>query len=301
MSGPEGFIDTHVHFWDHSVEGLRWPWLEAGFTHRDVVGTDALDAPRYTTPEFLAESRGAGVGGLIHVQAVDGVDDLALETRWLQHLADDTGLPDAIVASCTVGDPDAVDLLERHAVAGRFAGVRDIRAARHLDADQAAPALSWLAERNLVFEARRHHEQFDVLDRIAERWPTLTVVLSHACLPSDRGAPSLAAWTSASQRLATRHSNIVCKISAVAGASDPQWTVGSIRPWIRACIDTFGPERCMFGTNWPIDRLHGSYTDVVAAYREIVDDLATRDRSAVLSGTARRVYGLVERSGGQTG
>ncbi|MBI5087628.1 MAG: amidohydrolase family protein [Actinobacteria bacterium] len=294
MVGPDDFIDTHVHFWDHSVEGLHWPWLEAGFSHRNVAGTEQLDAPRYTTAEFRAESAGAGVAGMVHVQAVDGVADLARETEWLQGLADRSGLPSAIVGSCIVTAPDAVALLERHARFPRFVGVRDITAAKHLDATEAAPALDRLAAAGRSFEARRHHAQFDVLDEIAARWPDLTVVLSHACLPAERTESERAAWTEAARALA-RRPNVVCKISAVAGASDPNWTVASIRPWILGCIDTFGPDRCMFGTNWPIDRLHGTYLDVVAAYREVTADLSDSDRHAVLAGTASRVYAIADR------
>jgi predicted TIM-barrel fold metal-dependent hydrolase len=283
------FIDTHVHFWDHSVEGLRWRWLEPGFSHRKVAGTAALDAPRYTVPEFLSESNGAGVAAMVHVQAVDEVPDLARETEWLQGLADEHGMPNAIVASCVVTAPDAVDLLERHARFDRFVGVRDITASKHLDAAEAAPALSVLASAHRSFEARRHHTQFDVLDEISARWPEVTVVLSHACLPLERTAAERAAWADAAAVLA-RRPNVVCKISAVAGASDPDWTVESIRPWILTCIDTFGTDRCMFGTNWPIDRLHGRYVDVVSAYREVITELTAVEQHEVLAGTASRVY-----------
>ena len=291
MSADELLLDTHVHFWDHGVEGLRWPWLEPNFSHRKVAGTHVLDAPRYTSDEFRLESAGAGVGGMIHIQAVDGVADLARETEWLAGLAEVTGLPDAIVGSCVVTSPEATSLLDRHARYRRFAGVRDITAARHLDADEAAAALDWLAARRLSFEARRHHEQFDVLDTIASGWPDLTLVLSHACLPLERTAQERQAWSASMRRLAQRP-NVVCKISAVAGASDPQWTVDSIRPWILTCVEAFGAERCMLGTNWPIDRLHARYADLVAAYREVLSVLDAGERQAVLSQTARRVYGV---------
>ena len=56
----EPFVDAHVHFWDHSVPGLRWRWLEPGFDHPRLKGTPSLDAPRYTTAEFLAETGGLG-------------------------------------------------------------------------------------------------------------------------------------------------------------------------------------------------------------------------------------------------
>ena len=287
----EPFIDTHVHHWDHSVDGLHWPWLEPGFSHRLLQGTDALDAPRYTPPEFLVEAAGAEVAGVIHVQAVGDIADPALETAWLQRVADEHDLPTGIVGSCTVGEPGAVDLLRRHGEHQRFCGIRDIKSSKHLDPDEASDALDVLAAMGLSIEARRHHAEFAVLDEIAARWPAVTVALSHACLPLERTTEALRDWSAAATQLA-RRPNVVCKISAVGGASDPNWTVDSIRPWVRACIETFGPQRCMFGTNWPVDRLFGTYQQLVTAYREITADLGANDRAALFHGTATRVYHL---------
>lgn len=283
------FIDTHVHFWDHDVEGLRWRWLEPGFSHRKVTGTHVLDAPRYTVPEFKAETAGSGVAGMVHIQAVDGEGDLATETAWLQDMSEREGEPLSIVGSCAVHQPDALELIARHARHGRCVGVRDVTTAKHLDTDGAAEVFSDLAARQWSFEARRHHDGFEVLGEIAARWPELVIVMSHGCLPLERTDTERRAWSSAAAKLA-RRPNVVCKISAVAGASDPDWTVASIRPWILGCIETFGPERCMLGTNWPIDRLFGTYVDVVAAYREVLADLEVSEQEALLFATATRVY-----------
>lgn len=291
MSDRRPFVDTHVHFWDHAVEGLHWPWLEPGFSHRKNTDMATLDAPRYTAPEFAAEAAGTGVGGVVHIQAIDGVDDYAVETAWLQAMADEHGEPSAMVGSCKVHEPDAVAVIERHARYQRCAGVRDITTSKRLDADVAAPALGALATRRWSFEARRHHDDFDVLEEIAGRWPDLTVILSHACLPLERTEDDRRAWAEAARRLSP-HDNIVCKISAVAGASDPDWTVESIRPWVLGCIETFGADRCMLGTNWPVDRLFGSYPDLVAAYRRIVGELDDAEQDDVLHRTARRVYAI---------
>jgi predicted TIM-barrel fold metal-dependent hydrolase len=285
------FIDTHVHFWDHEVDGLHWPWLEPGFSHRKNNDMATLDAPRYTVAEFLAEADGAGVEGIVHIQAIDGVEDYAVETAWLQQMSDRIGEPRAMIASCKVHEPDAVEVIERHARHARCVGVRDISTNARLDADAASAALSEIAARGWSLEARRHHDDFAVFEEIARRWPDLTLVMSHACLPLERTDADRLAWTLAAQRLAP-YENIVCKISAVAGASDPDWTVSSIRPWILACVEIFGARRCMLGTNWPVDRLFGSYVDVVAAYREVIAELTDSDQVDLLSGTARRVYDI---------
>lgn len=126
MNAGRPFIDTHVHFWDHDVAGLHWPWLEAEFRHRKNSDMATLNAPRYTTPEFLAEADGAGVGWIVHIQAIDDVNDYTTETARLQGMADTCGKLNAILGSCKVHQPDAVEVLARHARYERCAGVRDI-------------------------------------------------------------------------------------------------------------------------------------------------------------------------------
>jgi predicted TIM-barrel fold metal-dependent hydrolase len=109
--------------------------------------------------------------------------------------------------------------------------------------------------------------------------------LGHAGLPQSRTEDAFAEWRAAISELAERP-NIVCKISAVAGNSDRQWTLESIRPWIIGCIEVFGADRCMFGTNWPLDRLWRPYTEVVAAYRRIVGEFPGPVQHVLLHGTA---------------
>jgi predicted TIM-barrel fold metal-dependent hydrolase len=287
----EPFIDVHIHYWDHSVDGLEWAWLKSGYTFRRWEGSDALDAPRYTTPEFLAEAAGTDLVGAVHVHAADPVEDRAVETAWLEAVADETGIPNAIVGGCVLGRADAPDLLRRHAAHPRLRGVRDWESGTHLDVDEIAAGMDLAAELGLSVELRRSHDQFDVLETIAAKWPTVTIALSHACLPLDRTPADLAAWSAAMKRLAA-HPNVVCKISAVAGASDPEWTVASIRPWILSCVENLGADRCMFGSNFPVDRLFSSYRALIDAYREATAELSAVERAAIFHGTAERVYRL---------
>src|SRR5690606_8878870 len=83
--------------------------------------------------------------------------------------------------------------------------------------------------------------------------------------------------------------NAVVKISGL-GMRDQRWTVDSIRPWILESIEAFGVERCMFGTNWPVDRLFSSYTDVVHAYHEVVADFSTDEKNRLFNANARTYY-----------
>ena len=287
----EPFVDSHIHFWDHSVDGLQWAWLKSGYTFRRWEGSDELDAPRYLPPELRTEAAGTGLAASVHVHCAHPIADPVIETKWLEAVAEEHGSPEAIVGGCLLGRPDAPDALRRHAVHTRFRGVRDWESPTRLDVVSVAPAMDVASELGLSIELRRAHDEFAVLDEIAARWPSVTVVLSHACLPLERSPADLAQWSSAMSRLATRP-NVVCKISAVAGASDPEWTTASIRPWILSCVDSFGAERCMLGSNFPVDRLFGTYRALIDGYREAIAELDPSERSAIFHRTAERVYQL---------
>jgi predicted TIM-barrel fold metal-dependent hydrolase len=285
----EPFIDTHIHFWDHSVPGLDWAWLRPGFMFRKWEAAAALDAPRYSIPEYLAEAEGTGLAACVHVQAAEPLERPVLETEWLESVADEHGMPDAIVGRCLLHRPDATEVLRDHARHGRFRGVRDHESAKHLVVEDIVPAMDVLAELGMSVELRRSHDEFDVLEQIADRWPSVTLALSHGCLPLERTPADRAAWAAAMARVAT-HPNVVCKISAVAGASDPEWTPDSIRPWILSCVEIFGADRCMLGSNFPVDRLFGSLPALVDGYRQATAELTAPERASIFHRTAERVY-----------
>ena len=83
--------------------------------------------------------------------------------------------------------------------------------------------------------------------------------------------------------------NVVCKVSGL-GMCDNAWTVDSFRPWVLACIEAFGAGRTFFGTNWPVDRLYSSYSDVLGAYEQIIGDFSEDEQRALFSGNAERVF-----------
>lgn len=286
----EPFVDTHVHFWDRSASELQWAWLDAGFSGYRFDSADGYSGSSYLPPELLSEAEGAGLAAVVGVHCAEPIPDPEVETAWLERVGDGHGLPDVTVGRCELDRPGTAGLLERHSRHGRFRGVRDLTAYERLGADPAAAALDAAGRLGISVEVRRPHDQLDVVADIAHRWPGVVVVLSHACLPRSRDAPSLASWSAALSGLADRTQSVVCKVSAVAGRGDPDWTTDSIRPWILVAVEAFGPDRCMLGSNWPVDRRYGSYRKLIDAYREVLSVLDPVERQAILAGTARRVY-----------
>lgn len=302
---PVPILDTHVHFWDRHIDGLSWPWLDPEFRSArhawtraaGTGGRDFRDATRYTAEEFGAETKGLGVLGFVHVHSASS-DDAAEETAWLDGVAVADGGPLAIVGKVDLAAPQGGDLLRRHRAASeRCRGVRDMKGRDGLDPAACAATLAVAAELGFSVELRTEPEGFGTLAALADQWPDVTFVLSHAALPRSRNAATLEQWTVSAAELAARP-NWICKISALCGGSDPDWTVDSIRPWALACLAVFGPDRCMLGTNWPVDRLFGTYGAVVGAYREIFAHLEGADSSRIFHGTALDVYGIAEADAG---
>jgi predicted TIM-barrel fold metal-dependent hydrolase len=287
MAAP--FADAHIHFWDHTVEGLRWRFLEPDFEHPRLGGLKHLDAPRYAVAELRVDQADCPAGKVVHVQAAQS-EDPVLETAWLQALGDREGWPNAIVAHCDLSRPDAAEVVGRHAIHARFRGIRDLPAGERLDHPEVIRGFGLVASSGTLIEIMTSWEHYDKLLALAQRWPTTTIVLGHAGLPTSRSDDYFTAWSSGLRRLAGGAPNVVCKISALASGADPNWTIGSIRPWVMGCIEAFGPDRCMFASNWPVDKLFGSYRDLMNAYREIVDDLSPAEVAQLFTATTERVY-----------
>lgn len=294
MSAEEAtidFVDTHVHLWDHSVPALEWTWMKSNADQGAGRGTHEVDAPSYTPLEFADETRGAGVSAFVAVHSATLESDPLAETAWFERLARNHPALGGAVGFCCLSAPDAVDVLNGHATVPVVRGVRDLTVSQGLEIDAVAPAMAAATALGLSVEMRTSLEQFPVMRALAERWPEVSIVLSHAGLPRGRTIETLGPWSSAMAHLAEAP-NVVCKISAVASASDPDWSVDSIRPWILGCIEAFGPARCMFATNWPFDRPWANYLNLVAAYREIVSAFSHDERAAILHGTAELTYRL---------
>jgi len=125
---------------------------------------------------------------------------------------------------------------------------------------------------------------------VAKRFPNSTMVLEHVGYPSSRSDEYFRDWKTGLAALAEAE-NTWCKISGL-GMYDHQWTVDSIRPWVMACLETFGVERCFFATNWPVDRLYSSYDPVVSAYAEIIAGFSLDEQEALFFRNAEKVYRL---------
>ncbi|NKF24218.1 amidohydrolase family protein [Solimonas marina] len=286
-------IDTHVHFWD--IDAVPVPWLTpAG----EAYSGDNRKLPtRYTDVELLAGAGDVDVLKIVNVEAKSG-DPLA-ETRWLQHLAERAGHPDAIVAMVDLSAADAAEQLAQHARSPNLRGIRQILnvhadpvydyVGRHYMAEpQWRANLSALAAHGLSFDLQIYPSQAALAAELAAENADIMFILNHAGMCVDRHRAGWREWREGLRRLAAQR-NVVTKISGLA-MFDHHWTIESLRPYVLETIEAFGPERCMFASNFPVDGLHAGYAATWHAYAEIVADASGAERDAMFVGNAERYY-----------
>jgi predicted TIM-barrel fold metal-dependent hydrolase len=282
------FVDTHVHFYDFSRDDLRWAWLEPDFIHPVLGNIDGIKARRFIADEFLAETRFANVSKIVHVQAALGSVKPVNETRWLQEMADRTGFPQGIVAECHLADDDYAAVLEEHSQYKNMRGIRDFGPGDYLIDPAWQRGYRELAKYDWVCCLDSDPEHYHQAAELARAVPDAVLCIDHAGFPRARDDEYFAHWRSELAKVAACE-NAVIKISGL-GMCDPNWTVESFRPWVQACIELFGTDRAFFATNWPVDRLFSSYTDVINAYAEIISEYSQDEQVALFSGNAERIF-----------
>jgi predicted TIM-barrel fold metal-dependent hydrolase len=282
------FVDTHVHFYDLQNPDLYYVWLQPGWKHPILGDIEAIQAQRYWADDFVAESRFANVKKSIHVQAALGIKDPVEETKWLQAFADRLGHPHGIVAEVHLAQPDAAEVLERHMQYPNVRGVRDFGQGDYpLDPAWRA-GFAHLERHDLVACLDSSPDTYHQIRSLADAFPNVRICLDHAGFPRQRDDEYFAHWKRELQSLA-QAPNVIIKVSGL-GMCDNRWTVDSWRPWAMTCIEAFGVERTVFGTNWPVDRLYSSYPDVINAYAELIRGFSHDEQVAMFSANAERIF-----------
>lgn len=290
MSQQIEFVDAHVHFFNMKNTTLRWTWLEPDAIHPLIGNIDAIKSQKYQVEDFEAETRFCSVVGAVHVQAAIGASDPVVETAWIQDQHDAGDLPLAIVGDARMQSPDVEATLERHAEFSMMRGVRDFAEGDYLVDPAFHRGYQLLEKYNLSYDLDCFWQDMEKARNLAQSFPAVRLILGHAGFPQERDDDYFADWRRGMNTLAEAD-NTLCKISGL-GMRDQRWTIDSIRPWVLETIEAFGVDRCMFGSNWPVDRLFSSYPDVVDAYHQVVAEFSADEKRRLFSENARTFYRL---------
>jgi predicted TIM-barrel fold metal-dependent hydrolase len=280
-------VDAHHHIWRRAdLAWLNGPMLPRIFGPYEPLRRD------YLAPEYIAQATAAGVGQSVYVQANWPLERSVDEVRWVQSVHEQTGWPHAIVGSADLFDPRAVETFHAQSKASPL--MRGIRLQLHWHENEqyryaSAPDrmhdpvfrenIARLAKLRWVFELQVFAPQMRDAARLVADHPDVQFVLLHAGMPE--GDPG--AWRTALEQLAP-YANLAVKLSG-QGTFVHRVDRELIGLVARTSLELFGPDRCMFGSNFPIESLWTDLPTLVEAWREVLPDEA-------LSDTARRIYRL---------
>jgi L-fuconolactonase len=276
-------IDAHQHFWQLGNRGFDYRWLVApalARIHRSYLPADLKP---------LMER--VGVKRSIFVQTQHHLE----ENRWALKLADKHDWIAGIVGWIDLASPECEAQLLEFREYPKFVGVR------HVTQDE--PDDDFIVREDVLRGLRvleKHRVPFDLLfyvkhlrhaATLARKLPELPMVIDHLAKPAikmhrrDDWLPHLVE--------AAKHPNTYCKLSGMITEADHErWTVENLRPYVQTALELFGPRRCMFGSDWPVCELAGSYERVYLALVDALGPISPSERAEIFGGTAIRFYSL---------
>jgi len=276
-------VDAHHHFWDPRRRDYPWMGDELSPIRRPF-------APDDLRPELVQNN----VDRTVLVQTVSSLD----ETREFLETASQTDFVAGVVGWVDLTDPSVAELIAslRSAKGGdRLVGIRhqvhDEPDASWLLRDDVQRGIAAVGAAGLVYDVLVRTRELPAALATVRAHPEMRFVIDHAAKPRIAEGARDIAWEKALAPLADEP-NVNCKLSGLVTEADwKTWTRDQLRPYVAQVLDWFGPERCMFGSDWPVCLLAADYAEVVATMREIIggDD-------EVFGGTAMRTYGLEGRS-----
>jgi L-fuconolactonase len=272
-------IDAHQHFWRLARGDYGWLTPELAPIYRDFLPEDL--AP------LLARHR---VAGTILVQAAP----TDAETDFLLSLADADDFIEGVVGWADFEAPSAPERIAALAGHGKLKGLRpmiqDIADPHWMLRDGLDPAFRAMIEQDLTFDALVLPKHLENLIRLLARYPDLRVVVDHCAKPDIAGG-AFEPWAQHMRNVAEA-SPAFCKLSGLVTEAGPGWSADTLAPYVQHVLTVFGPDRIMWGSDWPVCTLAASYDEWIEASAALLAKLSPPERSAVFGGNAARAYRL---------
>jgi len=275
-------IDSHQHFWQHS-QPFDYSWQD---------GPEMAPIRRdYLPADLKPQIDAVGVDRTIFVQTQHNT----AENDWVLQLAAENDYIAGIVGWVDLASPDCEAQLLHYKDHPKFVGIR------HVTHDE--PDDDFIVRPDVISGLRvleKHQVPFDLLffvkhlhhaQTLARELPNLPMVIDHLAKPRIKDG-AMDDWLD-NFRAAAQFPNVYCKLSGMVTEADWQnWKPNDLKPYVEAALEYFGPERCMYGSDWPVCELAGSYKQVYNALVEVLGPISEAERDAIFSETATRFYNL---------
>lgn len=290
-------VDAHFHVWRQA----DLPWLMGPMQPR-IFGPYEAIRRDYPIAEYQRDIAGTGVSRAVYVQANWPTDQAVAEAEWIAGLNADTGWPHAIVAYADMTDPDVARTLDRLAEIPLVRGIRqqlhwhqtpEYRFAPHDDLCLDATVqrnIARLADYGFAFDLQVFAHQMSGAAELAASCPKTTLVLQHAGMLEDTSETGRQAWRAAMTGLAAE-SNVSAKLSGF-GTFIHRCDAAHIAWLTHETLALFGADRCLWGSNFPIEKLWTDYTPLLEAHQSAAGHLSPQEQAAIFNDTAIRVYRL---------
>ncbi len=272
-------VDSHHHFWD--LEKFDYPWM----------GEGSPLAVNFSPAELKPLINSVGVNYTVVVQAAQSVD----ETRWLLEIAEETDFVAGVVGWVDLKDPNVGETLDELQQSSYFKGVRHIWESEDdpswLYTSGALNGLKEIEARGLCYDFLVRPPNMKYVPKIMEEVPRLRAVVDHIAKPFIKDGV-VEPWLSEMRKISSIN-GIRCKVSGMITEADHEnWKPEDLYPYVHHVLGLFGYDRIMFGTDWPVCTLAGTYQQVTDTARQILSSLRPHEKDAVFGGNASAFYRL---------
>lgn len=275
-------VDSHQHFWQ--VGRFDYPWMTPEV---DVLCRDYLPA---ALEPLLPHN---GVGQTILVQASNSV----AETRWLLQLADENPFIAGVVGWIDLPSASVGQQLDQFAAHPKFKGVRHLVESEPADdwliQESVLKGLGELATRGLTYDLLVHTRHLKYAKTAADECSEVRFVIDHLAKPPI-ARNEIDEWARQMKPFAAA-ANVWCKLSGlVTEANWTNWRIEDFIPYVDKALEYFGPQRLMFGSDWPVCLLAASYEQVLEMFQTLLADLSEEERELIFSKNAAQFYRIEE-------
>jgi L-fuconolactonase len=274
-------VDAHQHFWRYTSR--EFGWIDDGMAtiRRDFLPGDL--APLL---------RDSGIDATVAVQARQSME----ETDWLLDLADENDWIAGVVGWVDLTDPAIEETLQRLAQNPKLKGVRHVLQGEpdaFMAREDFNAGVAKLSRYQLTYDLLVLERQLPAAIAFVDRHPKQPIVLDHLAKPLI-AAQQLDPWRANIRDLA-RRPHVSCKLSGMVTEADfEHWTIDHLRPYVETVLEAFGPERVLFGSDWPVCTVASSYGRWVDTVQQLTAELSEDERAGIFGGNAQDLYRLVQ-------